>query len=240
MPFSSTHIMKQKAVIFLYNLTPIIARQWSEAGIDCHLFDIKSANHQDGNIYYHGGDVRKKRKELGQICRENEVLLIGSFTPCTDMATSGAKHFDTKAKNDSLFWAKSLELALIGLDLAEYFDIPYFIEQPRTVLGTLLDRKPDYKFHPWMFGGYLPEGHQHSLYPEYYPNQDAYPKETWLWCGNGFVFPQSIPVEIATNDNPGWEKLGGKSERTKEIRSCTPEGFSRAVFEANYSKVKAA
>ena len=28
-------------------------------------------------------------------------------------------------------------------------------------------------------------------------------------------------------------KLGGKSQRTKDIRSATPRGFARAVFEAN-------
>lgn len=27
--------------------------------------------------------------------------------------------------------------------------------------------------------------------------------------------------------------LGGKSDRTKNIRSATPRGFARAVFEAN-------
>lgn len=28
-------------------------------------------------------------------------------------------------------------------------------------------------------------------------------------------------------------KLGGKSERTKELRSMTPLGFAKAFFEAN-------
>jgi hypothetical protein len=28
-------------------------------------------------------------------------------------------------------------------------------------------------------------------------------------------------------------KLGGKSMRTKNIRSATPRGFARAVYEAN-------
>jgi hypothetical protein len=33
--------------------------------------------------------------------------------------------------------------------------------------------------------------------------------------------------------NPAHQKLGGKSARTKYIRSLTPRGFSQAVFEAN-------
>jgi hypothetical protein len=33
-------------------------------------------------------------------------------------------------------------------------------------------------------------------------------------------------------DNPGWRKLGGKSARTKYIRSLTPR-LARAIYEAN-------
>jgi hypothetical protein len=30
-----------------------------------------------------------------------------------------------------------------------------------------------------------------------------------------------------------WAKLGGNSEKTKELRSLTPAGFAQAFFEAN-------
>ena len=55
----------------------------------------------------------------------------------------------------------------------------------------------------------------------------------WLWTGNGFVLPQPHPVLPTGDDNPGWAKLGGKSARTKHIRSLTPRGFARAVYLAN-------
>lgn len=222
--------------IFLYSKSKIIAEPWSNAGIDCHCFDLNTTTRKEGNIYYHGGDVRKKRKVLGELCRNNEVVFLGSFTPCTDLALSGAKHFEKKSLNDALFWAKAMELVMIGVDLAEYFDIPYFIENPKSMISTLW-RKPDYIFHPYMFGGYLPQDHQHNLFPEIYPGRDAYNKTTWLWVGNGFVMPTSLPVEPVESNYPGFSKLGGKSERTKEIRSVTPEGFSKAVFEANYERL---
>jgi len=226
--------MKKDIAIFLYSKSPIVAQPWADAGIECHLFDVKVKNNVEGRLIFHGGDIRGQRKLLGQLCRDNNVKVLGSFVPCTDMATLGAKHFETKAKNDALFWARAMELVFIGLDAAEYFRIPYFIENPRTVLGTLLRRKADFKFHPYMFGGHLPDNHHHSLFPKIYPGRDAYKKETWLWVGNGFVFPKIIEVNPVGKEFPGWKKVGGKSDRTKEIRSVTPEGFSRAVFQSNY------
>jgi len=218
--------------IFLYSKSKIVAQPWADAGVECHLFDMYNEPDSE-NIVHHAGDLRKKRKTLGKLVRENNCILIGSFTPCTNMAVCGAKHFEKKALEDAMFWAKAMELVFIGLDLAEYFDIPYFIENPRTVLGTLLERKPDFKFHPWQFGAYLPEDHQHRLFPEIYPPRDAYPKETWLWIGNGLKIPKEKTVIPVGSDYPGWKKLGGRSERTKEIRSVTPEGFARALFEYN-------
>jgi hypothetical protein len=222
--------------IFLFSKSSIIADPWANAGVECHLFDLGLTDSVDGNLIKHGGDIRNHRKKIGKLLRENNCVLIGSFAPCTDTTLAGTRHFEKKSLNDSLFWARASELIRMGIDLAEYFDVPYFFENPKSVTGTLIDRKPDYKFHPWMFGGYLKEDHQHSLFPEIYPGKDAYVKETWIWSGNGFVFPDSIPVQPVSSDFPGWKKLGGKSERTKEIRSCTPEGFSKAIFEANYKK----
>lgn len=219
--------------IFLYSKSNLIAKPWANAGVECHLFDTQEGINCE-NIVHHVGDIRKQRKELGRLCRENNCILIGSFTPCTDMAVCGSKHFEKKALQDAMFWAKAMELVFIGLDIAEYFDIPYFIENPKTVLGTLLGRKPDFKFHPWQYGAYLPECHQHSLFPDIYPPRDAYPKETWLWIGNGLNIPEKKTVTPVGNDYPGWKKLGGKSEKTKEIRSVTPEGFARALFQYNF------
>lgn len=51
--------------------------------------------------------------------------------------------------------------------------------------------------------------------------------------GGGFIEPDKKRLEPIYKDNPGWKLLGGKSLRTKNIRSATPRGFARAVFEAN-------
>ena len=49
-----------------------------------------------------------------------------------------------------------------------------------------------------------------------------------------FLFAVNDAVSGHKN-NPGWKKCGGKSTRTKNIRSATPRGFAQAVFEANHS-----
>lgn len=226
-------VSKKNIVIFLFNATPIAVTPWAENGIECHVFDEKKPFWSHENVTYHQGDIKEKLKILGKLCLDNNVSAIISFPPCTDLATTGAKHYEKKAVEDAFFWAKAYELVLIGYHLAEFFDIPYLIEQPRTVLGTILNKKHDHVFNPKDFGGYLPDDHEHKLFKDIYPPRDAYNKETWCWTGNGFVFPSKKEVDAAEKHNPGWKKLGGDRDKTKEIRSCTPEGFSIAIEKFN-------
>lgn len=57
--------------------------------------------------------------------------------------------------------------------------------------------------------------------------------------------PTKLPVQIANDQTHGQgqskahNKLGGKSDRTKNIRSATPRGFARAVFLANAPHLRA-
>lgn len=199
--------MADQVFIGLYSKSNIIALPWADAGVECHLFDLKSKSRTEGNIIYYGGDLRKHMKTISFLIKNRQVLFVAGFPPCDDMAVCGAKHFEKKALNDSLFWAKSMELVWLARDIAEISGTPYFIENPKSVISTLW-RKPDYKFNPFEYGGYLPVDHAHSLFPDIYPPRDAYPKETWLWVGNGFVMPQKLIVE-PVKDYPGWKSLGG-------------------------------
>jgi hypothetical protein len=87
--------------------------------------------------------------------------------------------------------------------------------------------KPDHIFDPCDYAGYSPT-----------PEKDAYSKKTCLW--GQFKMPEKKRVEpimyTTKNGKKGsymWAKLGGKSEKTKELRSTTPMGFSYAFFEGN-------
>ena len=62
---------------------------------------------------------------------------------------------------------------------------------------------------------------------------DAYTKKTCLWTGVGFVMPTKVAVEVGKGYSAQYKKLGGKSQRTKDIRSATPRGFAIAIHDAN-------
>ncbi len=63
---------------------------------------------------------------------------------------------------------------------------------------------------------------------------DAYTKRTCLW--GEFKEPlmtRRVEPERVSSQGSWLMKLGGASDRTKELRSVTPPGFARAFFEAN-------
>lgn len=128
-----------------------------------------------------------------------------------------------------------MELVRVVDTLAKEIGCPWFIENPIGLISTLW-RKPDMIFHPWHFGGYLPVGDVHPRWPKYIAPRDAYPKSTCLWYGGGFVWPVIRAVAVPEGYSDQYHMLGGKSKKTKQIRSETPRGFARAVFEANAHK----
>ena len=77
----------------------------------------------------------------------------------------------------------------------------------------------EFKWQPYEFAGYDPV-----------PRNSQYQKTTWLW-GN-FNHPVKRPMENLDGDKLH-RNLGGKSERTKELRSITPLGFAYAFYQAN-------
>lgn len=172
--------------------------------------------------------------------------------PCTDYATSGAKHFAQKDANGST--AKSDLLVDRTYDIITFvkdnFSLDFWkVENPRTRihkrhkwLGNITQ-----KFNPCDFSGYTnPNIHTINCINEFrgvdmmdvskvgiqaVMEVNAYNKETWLFGKfNKMVLDRIEPV---WKENPGWRLYGGKSERTKELRSIDPKGYCQAFFEAN-------
>lgn len=162
-------------------------------------------------------------------------VFVAGFPVCTELAISGTVRWQSKRERDIHFQARAMQLVHECRVVGEMIGQPYFFENPVSAISSIY-RKPDHTFHPFEYGGYLPEGDEHPLYPDYYPPQDAYGKKTCLWVGNGFRMPAKRPVPIAEDQQDGQgaskahNKLGGKSERTKNIRSATPRGFAEAIF----------
>ncbi len=141
--------------------------------------------------------------------------IVFAFPPCTDLAVSGARWFAAKGP-DAL--ARAVALVHRCRWIAERSGARWMIENPVGRLSSAW-RKPDYIFHPHEYAGYLSE-----------PLADQYTKKTCLWVGDSFVMPptRSLPPVLGSKMHtmaPGPNRAN--------LRSATPAGFARAVFDAN-------
>lgn len=208
-------------IISLCDYTGIFTKSWRDAGYKAIHIDPQ----RDDN-----GTILEMMPVISKAIRENRVAFVAGFPPCTDLAVSGAAHFANKAAKDNHFQAKAALIAEQCRVIGEVSGAPWFFENPVSVLSSIMG-KPNHHFHPYEFGGYLPEDDEHPEWPEYIKPRDAYPKKTCLWSGNGFDLPELKPVYVEPGFSDQHNKLGGKSLRTKNIRSATPRGFAQAVFE---------
>lgn len=160
----------------------------------------------------HGDDVRS----LPYI--EGGVHGILAAPPCTEFSGSGAQYWPEKDADGRTLAALSIVHACLAL-VAIYRPAWWALENPVGRLNRWIG-PPTFTFDPCDFG-------------------DAYTKRTHLW--GRFVAPlplfigghQSVEPERVCSQGSWLMKLGGKSERTKELRSATPMGFARAFFAAN-------
>jgi len=138
-----------------------------------------------------------------------DIMLIAQ--PCTDYALSGAKHF--KRKDTDGTTAKSQKLVAKTKEILDYFqpDI-WCLENPMTRIHKLNPwiGNVKFRFNPYDFG----DGNQ---------------KMTWLFG----KFNDPVKRPGINQGNWMFKRLGGKSERTKELRSNTNANFAQAFFEAN-------
>ena len=242
-------------VVSLYDYTGEALRPWAERGYQCFAYDIQHpqsplscigqelepANVETfnggGNIFYIHADLYNVGTLLKiQKRHTGFAAFLSAFPVCTDMAVSGAKHFASKAKINPEFQNEAATHAVLCSVLADKIGCPWYVENPVSVLSTLW-RKPDHTFHPYEYGGYLPLDDSHPRYADYIAPRDAYSKKTCLWTGGGFTLPATDPVECQSFGNSTQHaKLGGKSTKTKNIRSATPRGFALAVCLSNQPK----
>ena len=230
-------------VLSLYDYTGESVRPWAEAGYDCVCFDIQHSRVNPRIERCQGGTIRfvhadlHDRDVLADIVKQykGDSVFMMAFPVCTDMAVSGAPHFATKEAENPLYRAIAVDHARWCGNVGDALGCPYFIENPVSVLATHW-RPSDYSFQPFQYGGYIPEDEaEHPTWPDYIAPRDAYPKQTHVWAGAGFVMPEQRPVDCPPGYSTQHKKLGGKSAKTKNIRSATPRGFARAVFQANHT-----
>lgn len=199
--------------IFLYDLSGKSAEPFAAAGWDCYCVDIQHpGNTSRGNIHFIQADARrwKPTRDMVERCR-----FFAAFPPCDDLAVSGARWFKGKGLHAL---SDAIELFAVAAEWAEFFEVPYLIENPRSTISTYW-RKPDLTFDPCDYSQLAPSEH--------------YTKKTCLWTGGRFIMPPktSLPGPPAANVI---RDMKGKGRDRANARSVTPSGFMQAVFNANF------
>jgi hypothetical protein len=208
------HDADRRIVLSLCDRTTNIVQPWAEAGYTCYCVDIQfpEGEHRHGNIILVGADVRTWQPP------PLRYAIVFAQPPCTNLAVSGAAWFQSKGLRGLIDGLELVEACQRVCDMAK---APYMIENPVSTLSTYRG-KPDFNFHPFEFGGY-PGGHD-----------DGYTKKTCLWTGGGFLHPERRPIPVT---KPNYIKHMPPSTHRSDLRSVTPKGFARAIFEANVGQL---
>ena len=224
-------------IISLYDKTTLGLIPWAMGGHHCLAIDL--GHDPEPSITKVGtGTITRLRMDLHdpktyKFLAQFKIEFGMAYPVCTDLAVSGARHFEAKAAANPSFQLEAAQHAVDAATLFHNARCPYLIENPVSRLATLW-RKPNHYFHPYQYGGYLDKDEWvHPLYPNHIVPRDAYPKKTCLWTGGKFVMPHPDPVSCHNTNSKQYLKLGGKSAKTKAIRSATPRGFAIAVYESN-------
>jgi hypothetical protein len=175
------------------------------------------------------------------ILRHDPLILGGPVRgclfapPCTDFTVSGARWWAGKDERGET--AKSVRIVEECLSLRKAVSETlrwWALENPVGRLKKLVPQLGDplLIFQPNDYAGLADD-----------PQKEAYTKRTCLWGDFNPDLPKDwrAAVMIEKTNKHGvtkrgswmWANLGGKSERTKELRSVTPQGFSRAFAIAN-------
>jgi hypothetical protein len=197
-----------KVILSLFDYTGAWCKPYREAGgYRVIQMDIK-----------HGIDILKVDADYlykKYYVTPEQVHGILAAPPCTDFSVSGAQYWPAKDKDGRT--AASMALVQKVLDLVDMCQPEWWVlENP---VGRLPKLFPSLG-KPWYFQ------------PHWYG--DAYTKKTGLWGKFNNDLPRNDVEPIKACKQGSWlQKLGGKSEKTKMLRSMTPQGFANAFFKAN-------
>ena len=202
-------------VISLCDYSGVWSQPYRDAGYDVLQIDLKLGSNA---LLFPSAP-----SEVGRFPREfadikpyvGKTRAVLAAPVCTVFSGSGAKH--TRTDEDII---KGLQLVDASYRIAYATKAEVFaLENPVGKLIKWLGN-PLLRFQPHHYAGWADD-----------PGSEAYTKRTVLygWFNNQLERKDVEPVD----GSKLWRQYGGKSERTKEMRSITPQGFSRAFYHAN-------
>jgi hypothetical protein len=160
----------------------------------------------------HGQDIRTLE------IPDEKVYGILSAPPCTHFAGSGARWWAEKDADGRTEQGLELIGATTRFILA-CDPVFWVLENPVGRLNRWLG-KPTMYFQPYEYGD--PISKKTALWGKFNTNLKKNPVE-----------PKMYTTSTGKSGSWYWMKLGGASEKTKELRSMTPMGFAQAFYEVN-------
>lgn len=227
----STRANRARVIVSLCDYSGAWIRPYVEAGYTVAQFDLK-----------HGDDVTdfvETMAGIDAICRDlgRDARVVGVLAapPCTDFASSGARWWPSKDADGTT--AESVRIAESCMAIIDACRPDWWaLENPVGRIARLVPRlaaERVWYFNPCEFAGWLMGEAS---------DRECYTKRTGIW-GTATMPPkrEREPVMFERTRADGrvvrgswmWANLGGKSERTKTLRSNTPEGFARAFALVN-------
>lgn len=213
------------------------AKPWADAGRPVLLVDPKHPSgltQRDDGMHTFGGTVADALQEIrsGGWDGFGGFDVILAAPPCQHLTIAGAQYWPAKDAD-----GRTAEATAIVYDIMEIVSMcdprVFALENPVGRIESLvpeLQGMMGLRFNPCDYVGHADD-----------PSSEAYTKRTCLWGWFSAALPPA-PVEpvfiTASNGDryaPMFWKTGGKSARTKEIRSNTPMGFARAFYAANHN-----
>lgn len=203
-----------KTILSVFDYTGKWVEPYRKAGYNVIQHDLK-----------HGQDIFTDTipSAIADSIEGKKVHGILAAIPCTDFAASGARWWEGKesqaAEHQDIEFANTVEMsiffALAVLFLVELLQPVFWVaENPVGRLHKLVPEigKPKMYFNPCEFG------HPYTKKTALYGNFNLNLKRTYVLPLYGSMMHQMY---------------GGKSEKTKTMRSITPSGFAKSFFEAN-------
>ena len=206
--------VEDQVVLSLFDYTGNMVKPWLDAGYKAIIVDVQHPEGEcvDGRLTRVGCDILDFLPPLVR------YAAVFAFPPCTHLAVSGAAWFAGKGLGKL---SDSIRLFWKAARICEWSGAPYLIENPVSTISTYW-RKPDFTFNPC----------DYALWADNHED-NAYTKKTCLWTGGGFVMPPSRGIQ--PTHPPGRSPLHmlPPSPNRANLRSQTPMGFARAVFDSN-------
>lgn len=196
----------KRTIVSLCDHTHTALYPWRDAGWDTVAVDLEPPLTPGDGVTHWQTDV------CTIPALPETTAFVLAWPPCTHLARSGARWWAAKGPE-----ALAQALAVVNACRTLAYGRPWILENPVGRLSTLW-RKPDVVVDPWQFA-YLSG-------PE-----DAYTKKTCLWLGGG----ANPPVPGAWDGPIDTKRIhyAAPGPRRGLIRSATPLGLARAIFNAN-------